>query len=45
MKHGVKQNIITIIATLAIAFEKTLLGIECFAGDINTPTEAPSNCK
>ena len=44
-KHGVKQDIITMIATLAIAFDKTLLGILCFPGDKNTPTEAPSNCK
>jgi len=45
MKHGVKQDIITIMATLAIAFDKTLLGIVCFPGDRNTPTEAPSNCR
>ena len=45
MKHGVKQDIITIMATLEIAFAKTLGGIECFPGDINTPREAPSNCK
>ena len=45
MKHGVKQDIITIMATLAIAFDKTLLGMVCFPGDRNTPTEAPSNCR
>ena len=45
MKHGVKQDIITIMATLAIAFAKTLLCIECVPGDINSPTEAPSICK
>ena len=45
MKHGVKQDIITIMVTLAIAFDKILPDIVCFPGDINTPTEAPSNCK
>ena len=45
MKHGVKKDIITIMATLAVALDKTLPDIVCFPGDINTPTEAPSNCK